>query len=125
MHPTSAEQSLIDFTCSDLQRDAAKLQTKLGHSSSLHNQQSVSALKAAVLELERLIDRLSEFRGPGTVVELQEQIKEDWKLGWDGIVKEPTRARTAQRPTLTLDKDLLCPSRNTGAIVSGGVDTPQ
>jgi len=93
--PTSAEQNLIGFASSDLQRATAEFQTKLGHSSPLHKQRSVLALKGAVLEVERLIDRLSEFPGSGTVAKTQ--IEEDWKLGWDGIVKEPR----AQRLTLT------------------------
>ena len=79
---------------------------RLGHSSSLHEHHNVSTLKAAVLEVEKLIDRLSEFSGPA-VIETKERIEDDWKLGWDGIVKEPVRARVVQRPKLTLDEGVL------------------
>ncbi|KAF9647525.1 hypothetical protein BDM02DRAFT_3187952 [Thelephora ganbajun] len=72
---------------SDLQRATVELQTKLGHSSPLHEDRSVLKLKAAVLEVERLIDRLSEFPG-SAAIKTKERIKEDWKLGWDSIVKE-------------------------------------
>ena len=66
------------------------------------------ALKAAVLEAGRLIDRVSEFSGKAAT-NAEEQIKEDWKLGWDGIVKESAKGRKVQRPELTLDEeDLLC-----------------
>ena len=78
---------------------------KLGHLSSFHEHRNVSELKAAVSEVERLIGRLSEFSGPA-VVRAKERIKEDWELGWDGIVKEPVRARKVQRPKLNLDEDL-------------------
>jgi len=63
-------------------------------------------LKAAVLEVGRLIDRLSEFPGPAAI-RTKEVIKDDWKLGWDGIIKEPVRARKVQRPKLTLDEEDL------------------
>jgi len=94
---------------SDLQKATAELQTKLGPSSSLHEHPNVPALKAAVLEVERLIDGLSGFPG-SPAIKTKEQIKDDWKLGWDGIVKEPVRTRKVQRPKLTLDEeDLLYP----------------
>lgn len=57
-----------------------------------------------MLEVERLIDRLSEFPGPGMVAKTQ--IEEDWKLGWDGIVKEPEGAET------DADSKTPCYSRN-------------
>jgi hypothetical protein len=69
----------------------------------------VLALKAAVLEVEKLIGRLSEFPG-NAATRTKERIEKDWKLGWDGIVKEPIKPRKVQRPTLTLDEeDLLYP----------------
>ena len=68
------------------------LQAKLGHSSSFHSHRNVSALKAAVLEVEGLIGRLSEFSGPAAT-RVNEQIEEDWKIGWDGIVKGTVGAR--------------------------------
>ena len=37
----------------------------------------------------------------------KERIEEDWKLGWDGIVKGPARARKVQKPKLTLDEEDL------------------
>ena len=103
--PPRAESDLIGFIPSDLQKDIAELQAKLGHSSPLHKDRDASALKAAVLEVEKLIsDRLSEF--PGTAaIRTKERIKEDWKLGWDGIVKEPAKGRKVQRPSLTLDEE--------------------
>ena len=74
--------------------------------SSLHEHRDVSALKAAVLEVGRLIRRLSEFPIP-EVGETKELIKEDWKLGWYGIVKKPFGVQKAGRPKLTLnEKDL-------------------
>ena len=84
-----------------------ELQTKLGHLSPFHNDRDVPALKAAVLEVGRLIDRLSEFPGnPAT--KTKERIKEDWELGWDGIVKEPVKCRkVVQKPELTLDEEDL------------------
>ena len=82
------------------------LQMKLGHLSSLHERRNVSALKAAVLEVERLIGRLPEFSGPAAM-KTKERIEEDWKLGWDGIVKGPARARKVQKPKLTLDEEDL------------------
>ena len=57
-----------------------------------------------MLEVERLIGWLSEFSGPA-VMKTKERIKEDWKLRWDGIVKEPARTRKVQRPRLTLDEE--------------------
>jgi len=63
-------------------------------------------MKAAVLEVGRLIDRLSEFPGPAAI-KTKERIQDDWKLGRDGIVKEPFRARKVQRPKLTLDEEDL------------------
>jgi hypothetical protein len=66
----------------------------------------VSALKAAVLEVEKLIGRLSEFSG-NAAVKTKEGIKDDWKLGWDGIVKEPVKGRKEQKPKLNLGEDLL------------------
>ena len=62
------------------------------------------ALKAAVSEVERLIGRLSEFPGPAAT-KTKERIKEDWKLGWDGIVKKPVRTRKIRRPELALDEE--------------------
>ena len=47
-----------------------------------------------VLEVGRLIDRLSEFPGPAAV-EIKERITEDWKLGWDGIIKKPVEVGVA------------------------------
>ena len=90
--PTTTVSRLTSFTPSDLRRAAAVLQAKLGHSSSLHSHRNVSALKAAVLEVEGLIGRLSEFSGPAAM-RMNERIEEDWKLGWDGIVKGPVGAR--------------------------------
>ena len=93
---------LTDFASRDLQRTALNLQKKLGYQGPLHNDPDVLALKAAVLEVGRLIDRLSEFPGP-VAIKTKERIKEDWKLGWDGIVREPTRDQRAQRPKLMVD----------------------
>lgn len=98
------ELHLIGFIPSDLQRATTELQAKLGPSSSLHEHPNVPALKAAVLEVGRLIDRLSEFPGPAAM-KTKEMIKEDWKLGWDGIVKGRAGARKVQRPRLTLDEE--------------------
>ena len=97
---------LLALVPSDLQRATVDLQTNLGHLSSLHEHRNVSALKAAVLEVERLIGRLSEFSGPAAV-KTKERIEEDWKLGRDGIVKGPVRTRKVQRPKLTLDEEDL------------------
>ena len=91
---------------SDLQRAVVKLQAKLGHSSPFHNDRSTLALKAAVLDVGKLIDRLSEFPGNAATI-TKEGIEDDWKLGWDGIVREPVRVRKVQRPTLTLDEEDL------------------
>ena len=67
------------------------------------------ALKAAVLEVGRLIDQLSEFSGTASM-KTKERIKEDWKLGWDGIVKESVKVRKVQKPKLALDEeDILYP----------------
>ena len=104
-HP-DPKHHLTSFISSDLQRAATGLQTRLGCSSSLHDDRNVSALKAAVLEVRSLIGRLSEFSVPAAV-ETKERIKDDWKLGWDGIVKGPTGAQKAQRPKLTLDEKSL------------------
>ena len=104
--PSSAESRLIDFKLSDLQKATAKLQTRLGPSSPLHNSRDASALRAAVLEVGKLIGCLSEF--PGTAsIKTKERIKEDWKLGWDGIVKEPAKGRKVEKPKLTLDEEDL------------------
>lgn len=95
------------FIHSDLQRDTVELQEKLGPSSPFHDDRNVQALKAVVLEVEKLIGRLSEFPG-NAATKMGERIKEDWKLGWDGIVKEPVRGRKVQKPELTLDdEDIL------------------
>ena len=94
------------FVLSDLQKAAAELQMKLGHLSPFHDKRDVLALKAAVLEAGRLIDWVSEFPGKAAT-KTKEQIKEDWKLGWDGIVKESVKGRKAQRPKLTLDEEDL------------------
>lgn len=99
----NARPYLTSPILSDLQRVAAELQTTLGHSSSLHEDRNVLALKAAVLEVERLIGRLSEFPVP-TAVETKVRIEEDWKLGWYGIVKGSPSTRKLQRPKLTLDE---------------------
>lgn len=100
------EFRLICFKPSDLQKAAAKLQKKLGPSSSFHKGRDASTLKAAVLEVEKLLDRLSEF--PGTAsTKTKERIMEDWKLGWHGIVKEPIKGRKVQKPELTMDEEDL------------------
>jgi hypothetical protein len=52
-------------------------------------------LKAAVLEVGRLIDRLSEFSG-SAAIKTKEQIEEDWKLGWSGIVKQGSEDAEAE-----------------------------
>ena len=97
---------LIDFKPSDLRKATAKLQKKLGPSSPFHKGRDASTLKAAVLEVEKLLDRLSEF--PGTAsTKTKERIAEDWKLGWHGIVKEPVKGRKVQKPELTLDEEDL------------------
>jgi len=104
-------EELIEMSdrSSDLQRTTVELQTELGHPSSLHERRDVPALKAVVMRVGRLIDRLEEF-SRAAATKTKEGIKEDWKLGWDGIVKEPIRAPNAQRPKLTLDEqDLLHP----------------
>ena len=106
-HKLPSQQNPISLASySDLQRATVDLQMKLGHLSSLHEHRNVSALKAAVLEVERLIGRLSEFSGPAAM-KTKERIKEDWKLGWDGIVKGPARTRKVQKPKLTLDEEDL------------------
>lgn len=94
------------FIVSDLQRATVELQTKLGHSSPFHNDRNVLALKAAVLEVERLIGRLSEFPGNAST-KTKDRIKEDWQLGWDGIVKESFKGRKVQKPKLNLDEEDL------------------
>ena len=53
-----------------------------------------------------MIDRLSEFPGPASV-ETKERIREDWKLGWDGIIKKPVDVRVMEVPKPALDEDLL------------------
>lgn len=58
------------------------------------------------MEVERLIVRFLEFPVLA-VAETKERIKEDWKLGWYGIVKGAARARKVQRPKLTLDEKRL------------------
>ena len=95
-HQLLSQQNPISLASySDLQRATVELQMKLGHLSSLHEHRNVSALKAAVLEVERLIGRLSEFSGPAAM-KTKERIEEDWKLGWDGIVKGPARTQKVQ-----------------------------
>ena len=74
--------------------------------SPLHDDRNTLALKAGVLEVEKLIDRVSEFPG-NAATKVKERIKEDWKLGWDGIVKQPAEPRTKQKPKLTLDEEDL------------------
>ena len=96
------EPHLTGFVPSDLRCATEELQKKLGHLSPLHDGRNVLALKAAVLEVEKLIGWLSKFPGPAAI-ETKERIKEDWKLGWDGIVKEPIRPGKVQRPRLILD----------------------
>ena len=104
MYPsTSVKSHLIGFISSDLWGAADGLQTRLGHLSSLHEHRDVSALKTAVLEVGRLVNRLSEFPIPAAE-ETNELIKEDWKLGWDGIVRGPVRDQKAERPKLTLNE---------------------
>ena len=83
-----------------------ELRTKLTHLSPFHEDRNVPGLKAAVLEVGRLIDRLSEFPGKAAT-KTKEGIKEDWRLGWDGIVKEPANGRKVQRPKLALDEEDL------------------
>lgn len=87
---TSAKPHLTNFIPSGLQRAAAELQTKLGHSSSFHEHCNIPALKAAVSEVERLIHRLSEIPGLAAA-EAKARIEQDWKLGWSGIVKGPVK----------------------------------
>ena len=66
-------------------------------------------MKDAVLEVEELIERLSEFPG-NAATKTKEGIKEDWRLGRDGIVVDAVRARKGQRPEVVLDEeDLLYP----------------
>ena len=72
----------------------------------LHEVHDVLALKAAVSEVERLIVQFLEFPIPA-VAEMKERIKEDWKLGWYGIVKEGAKSQKVQRPKLTLDEKHL------------------
>ena len=83
------------FISSDLQRAAAELRTMLGHSSPFHDNRSTPALQAAVLEVGGLIGRLSEFPG-NAVTKTKEGIEDDWKLGWDGIIREPIMVRKVQ-----------------------------
>ena len=99
----SAKPHLTSFTPSELRRLATELQTRLGHLSPLHERRNVPILKAAVLEVESLIDRLSEFPVPTAVV-TKKRIEKDWKLGWDGIIKEPAKAWKTRRPKLILDQ---------------------
>ena len=99
--PGIAESNLTGFAFSELQKDAAELQTRLGHLSSLHDRRDVSALKAAVLEVQGLRSRLLGFRVPA-VTETEERIKDDWKLGWDGIMRGSAKVRKAERPKLKL-----------------------
>ena len=94
----------IGVISSDLQKATVELKTRLGHSSPFHENRNVPALKAAVLEVEKLIDWLSEFTGT-VAVKTKERIGADWKLGWDGIVKEPARGRRLQRPEVNLDEE--------------------
>lgn len=67
----------------------------LGHSSPFHDNRSTPALQAAVLEVGGLIGRLSEFPG-NAVTKTKEGIEDDWKLGWDGIIREPIMVRKVQ-----------------------------
>lgn len=82
---------------------------KLGHSSPFHDYRSALALKGAVLEAGRLIGRVSEFPGEAAT-KTRERIKEDWKLGWDGIIGEWVGVRKAQKPKSTLDEEELLSS---------------
>lgn len=95
---------LIGVISSDLQKATVELQATLGHSSPFHENRNVPALKAAVLEVENLIDWLSEFTGT-VAAKTKERIGVDRKLGWDGIVKEPARGRRVQRPEVNLDEE--------------------
>lgn len=98
--PTLAQACLTNFTSSDFLGAAVGVQTKLAQSPPRHVHPNILALKAAVLEIGSLVDRLSAFPGPATI-KTRERI-EDRKLGWDGIVRGPTRTREVQRPMLTL-----------------------
>ena len=69
--------------------------------SSLHDRRDVSALKAAVLEVQGLVIRLLKFPVP-VVTEMKERIRDDWKLGWGGIIQGPAKVRKAERPKLDL-----------------------
>ena len=101
-HPPSlSKPNLTSFAFSELQRDVTQLQTKLGHSSSLHNRRDISTLKAAVLEVGELLNRLLELPVPAAT-ETKERIEDDWKLGRDGIIRGPAKVRKAERPKLNL-----------------------
>ena len=76
---------LNHFTLSELREAAINLRMKLGPSSPFHDNCSTAALKEAVLEVGELVEWLSEFPG-NAATKTKEGIKEDWKLGWDGIV---------------------------------------
>ena len=107
--PHFSGASLNCFILSDLREATIKLRTKLGPSSPFHDNRSAPALRDAVLEVEELIERLSEFPG-NAAAKTKEGIKEDWRLGRDGIVVDVVRARKGRKPEVVLDEeDLLYP----------------
>ena len=107
--PRFSRTSLNHFILSNLREATIKLRTKLGPSSPFHDNRSAPALKDAVLEVGELIKQLSEFPG-NAATKAKEGIKEDWRLGWDGIVVDAVRTRKGRKPEVVLDEeDLLYP----------------
>ena len=59
-----------------------------------------------MLEVGELIEWLSEFPG-NAAAKTKEDIEEDWRLGWDGIVSDAVSTRKGQGPEVILDEENL------------------
>jgi len=88
---------------SGLLKAVISLQKKLGPSSDFHERRDVLALKAAVLEVEGVIERTA---GDLSFIAVRRRIDQDWETGRKGILKEAVQHRKKiQRPTLVIDPE--------------------
>jgi len=78
------------------------LQKELGPLSDLHERHDILALKAAVLEVGGVIERVA---GEPTFTAVMRQIDEDWECGHKGIMKEAVHRKRIQKPRLVIDSE--------------------
>lgn len=89
---------------SGLLKAIINLQKKLAPSSNFHERQDLRGLKAAVLEVQKVIERAIKDKDSVFVSDMK-RIGKDWDLGRRGILEEAVQRKKVQKPKLAIDPE--------------------